>query len=409
MALDRQILQIPKLPRWATDSGRILEPDEASKDAGWQQGARPPARHMNWLQHRGYAWHRAALAGALSQWQRLGSALAGIVPDFVVHHPNPGSGGPGYLCGDQGTFRTSLGRQWVACTAIGAVDVGGADIDTSNILLGASDGNIYYTNTVFPGGGSWSNKAAGLSAGAVFGLATKYPSGDALICTGNNGSVRLKPDGIAGAGAFSSPTTPPTTSDPIRIVMWVTGSTWRCYDQSGLVFESTDDGDTWNQIGTAAVGGLTVRAGTMCPHTGAMVMGNGAGAAPASGPIYYSHDDGATWAAATMEPQQITGNGPNSGDFAAIKSVGAGAFVAVHDAADSGSAQAQNYYSVDGGRTWRLWWVPEDIGYAYTFLAMASDGAEILAVGVDNSGTDMVTYRSGALSALGVPDLGVGP
>jgi hypothetical protein len=160
-----------KLPQWATNAGRTLEPSLGEKQVGWEVAKKPPARFMNWLQNNTYEWlqylNDVAIALSTQNWTERANAK-NVALSGVVHGVHGGSGADtwvavGALDGADAYILTSIdrGANWIEQANAKNVTLNGVAHDGAGLFVavGAADGVDAYILTSTDGGATWAERA----------------------------------------------------------------------------------------------------------------------------------------------------------------------------------------------------------------------------------------------------------
>jgi len=377
--------------RWATDSGRTLEPAEGVKDTGWQIDDVPPARWMNWLHNLTYQWQQKAGATVLNNWRKGTDISAG---EFGVFNPSVG-----YWLGTNSvstaTYYSTDGWTWAAGNALSAACDVKLAIDTSNyIAVVNSNQDLNYSADA--GITAWTTVASATIGGAgnIQRVATKYPDSDFLILMRNSSgtiNTRIASSGVAGSWAAATTDPIPAGSSDTLWDLVYTGSsnTWLALfsDSSGpttTLSISTDDGDTWSNTDiSSAIGGTRGFGMDYHRESGRLIVCGDAG-----DELWYSDDLGTTWTQSTVD---FKGLSTPTNDLREVRYLGGNmwAVVLVSWIVSSAGATETLLVSLDDGETWG---VPDVFGIDITggtgsIKQISSDGRKVTLFGT--SGTNI--------------------
>jgi len=407
--VDDQVLGVVDPAVFGTDSGAALGPQDGAGptytelEAGWAVADRPPARWLNWLTRAAGYMHRAALGGAVANWVDLTTAAPGTATTGAALVFHPGIYEPVGSNSQAGTFfawlssagATALsaahGYVWTAGASLGAFTLSPNAFSRDSARVAWGNGaSVYYTST--SSFGTPGSQNTGLSVVGALAIAFREGS-DYAVAADEAADVAYNDTNVATAAWTAASTSPSDYGSwdgyGIRSLCYLGGSTYIAVTQGGQVFRSTDGGAVWSFLstipGTAAdFCNFMAR----CPHTGAIV------ALRNNDYPRYSHDNGSTWASASVESaldgyvDQIT----------ALKTVGGGAFVA----ADADGAW---FYSVDRGRSWYLWHAPNmDDNEIVRIRAFGCNGQRLIALWENTAPANGVIH-SGCLDGRGLPAL----
>lgn len=362
-------LSIPtRIPVWATNSGRVLDPDDTSsftnptvKEQGWEINRRPPARVMNWLQNLFYLWAESQQGHILCNWTAGGST--GASTNAMIYYPvknrflaTQASSTNTYYSDDEGTT-------WTAGTALAANSVPDViGIDKGYIITGNNNNDLQYSTD---GVAAWSTVTSATigGSGSLQYLCTKYPLDDyIMVARGTSNADMRYSSSITGTWAGSSLGNPANTRP--HTLLYLTGSTWACFvrnDNSNegelaKVYISTNDGVNWSATSqifpTGSVGALNLEQMAYNPNTGRLIVAGRKNllASPADGVLYYSDDLGTTWTLAT-----INNNRPNTSSYNLLKCIyycgGTSWMATLFGYADSATNNVI-YVSTDDGINW---------------------------------------------------------
>lgn len=192
------------LPRWATDSGVVLEPPSGEKDTGWVANNKPPARKMNWLQNKGYEWFQflePVFAAAVRNWTERGNPKNVTLVDAAGAGSNaPGVGwtvavGLDDGGGDAYIIRSSTGlpdgSNWLEAVNPKAFDLAAVASDGINfVAVGEDDGTDAYLIAAPQAGASWTEYAN--PATDLFGVVYD-PVNDLWVACGAGGTIITAP------------------------------------------------------------------------------------------------------------------------------------------------------------------------------------------------------------------------
>ena len=358
-------LNLPKAPTWATDSGRVLDPDDTSgtgeilKEHGWDIDQRPPARVMNWLHNNHYQQIQRLRQQQLMNWWENTAVAVGDTSG-IIFHPEIG-----YWLYTQDTgnlpYSSIDGHTWTARTALASNArerlIG---IASSYYLVGISTDAIQYSADA--GATAWTTVTSGTIGGSgnLRAMHTKYPDTDHLIVSRAGGVVRIASSGITGAFVGAS-TPPPSTpaSDTDHALIYTGGTTW-LLGMSGTagaseMYKSTDDGDTWAATSPGisslfAVGSVGFKHAAYSRDTGRLVLVGSAGVSN-SDFIAYSDDLGDTWVDVTSA---IDNKGLSSVSYPTyVYYCGGNCWVACASNLISDNPRAV-YVSTDNAATWSV-------------------------------------------------------
>lgn len=317
MATMRHKLNFPgKLPRWATDAARTLEPAEGLKDTGWADSNKPPARIMNWLQNTAWSWLKTVAATSVSNWWRSsGSQFSTDAPRGIFYHPAcgvAGATGPRWVVTayDFGTGRVRIygsldGFNWTNYGLIGTGFVAqhAIGIDRTRFIFVCDSGDeVWYSLT---GQAVWTEDT-GFNGTAPKALCTKYPDSDFIVVGGTN--IRFA---VGGVGMpWSTPSTPPSLgADWISAVIRVADTTWIAFSETdGKGYISIDDCDNWAALPihpSDVVAGLRIFSSDFDDTTSTIcVIGNLTPSLVQH--VLYSRDLGSTWTEGVIHGHEIS-------------------------------------------------------------------------------------------------------
>lgn len=373
----RTKLQTPvKQPRWATDSGAILEPAEGQKDTGWTTNKKAPARWMNWLQGLLTGWAQLVGATLVANYSKIINTVT--VPFWLIWHPD-NKLWMGTRVASTTTYSSITGYQWGATAgALSGQAVGSGEqvdslaIDSNYFIIGCSNGDINYSTN----GVSWTTVTSATIGGTgdIDSICTKYPNDDMVIALRSDGTVRIANDVTS---SWSTPTTPPTVKARPRRILYLGGTTWAALlcdtlFTNAILSISTDDGDTWNT--SAADPSATDEFWDMayCPDTGRIVIAGGLTGGNTK--IQYTDDLGTTWVTATQS------DGLSLDDhFLSVYCCGGGLWVAVGEYTTANLDRPQVQMSKDNGATWRLVNIIEELDVnTADYSGIGCDGKKVL-------------------------------
>lgn len=334
-------LDLPdRFPRWATDSGSVIEPSEGLKDTGWLENFRVPAREWNWLHNNVYDWIRKTAVAPLGNFRNSAETTLILNSGLIFDDVNKTWMG---IINSTDIYTSTFGHTWSNTGQITLGTNAEGTFDGENVLF-TSGGRIYYSSD---GGATWTS--TGTQPGVAAVRTDSGASSDILIASGAALTKRTI-DGVA--GTWLSPTTEivPVSGGSIMSLVHVSESTWFALSNNPGAGTKThisiDDGDVWSTTaGNPA--GTDTKGLDANPNTGRIIAANGEAT---EAPFYVSDDFGVTWAAIST-PKLINVAGTNND----IKHIGgtvwmaAGAF---EIPLASSSTRAPCVISVDDGDTW---------------------------------------------------------
>ena len=249
-------------------------------------------------------------------------------------------------------------------------------IDATRFLVGDTAGNIQYSTD----GAVWSQElsAAIGGAGAIFSLATRYPTDTAIMVLRTNATVYRAMAGIG--AAWSVATTPPAAKAvPLRI-LHREGTNWMAVaaDAGNVVtrlYLSSDDGDVWAvAVAHPTATSLFFDAGYN-PDTAviAIVGKTTAGALT----VEYSIDLGSTWQVATIE----TGTAITGVALTSIYYCGGDVWVAVGEYDATLEERALILISNDNAETWAIADSIDLSSFTADLTSIACDGRKLICCG----------------------------
>lgn len=364
------VLKTPDgFPRWATDSGRVLEPSSGVKDTGWQIDDVPPARWMNWLQNLQYEWNQYHLRQQIANWRfcDYNTKPAPGTSQSVIYNQEDGIW---WIIGTNG----ANGEAWYSYdghnfTLQAASLVGNLPnehciaIDSANLLVGTDDGIKYRPNAT----GVWAliaNAAIGLASGPTT-IITKYSTSDFIMAYAA-GTVFIESTGVTGGSwvaATTDPPSPPAGAPTGTRFIWATGNTFYLMitgvtGPSTKVYTSTDNGDNWAAMSNHPLASDTAYEMAYNPDTGRLiVVGNDA--TPTS-LIEYTDDAGATaWSSATIDYGDVQ-SPYRSPQLRSVYYCGNNVWIAGGNSSALNGQSALFLVSIDDGETWAYGFVKED-------------------------------------------------
>ena len=322
----------------------------------------------------GITWTSRAEAEA-STWEGLsaGDSIEDLVS--LIYHPEIES----WLAAATST-RSYLGTGGHIWTPAGEFSATPQErsigIDATRFLVGDTAGNIQYSTD----GAVWSQElsAAIGGAGAIFSLATRYPTDTAIMVLRTNATVYRAMAGIG--AAWSVATTPPAAKAvPLRI-LHREGTNWMAVaaDAGNVVtrlYLSSDDGDVWAvAVAHPTATSLFFDAGYN-PDTAviAIVGKTTAGALT----VEYSIDLGSTWQVATIE----TGTAITGVALTSIYYCGGDVWVAVGEYDATLEERALILISNDNAETWAIADSIDLSSFTADLTSIACDGRKLICCG----------------------------
>lgn len=361
------VLKTPDgFPRWATDSGRVLEPSSGVKDTGWQIDDVPPARWMNWLQNLSYEWAQYNMRTLISNWEFCNFTTSPTRCDSIIWHPDKGIW---FLCAHDVTNNGEIWTSLDGCQYTLDENLTGhlpADraiaIDSSYAIVAHDDGISYGVENAV-----WTdvlNATIGISTGPQT-ITTKYDTSDLIIVNYFN-EVYRETTGVSG-GSWAAASTQPSSvpAGTKGKLLYTTGSTvylMRSSTTATKTYVSTDDGDNWAATTNHPLASSQGYDMAYNPDSGRLIV-CGATAIGAGTPlIEYSNDGGVTsWSSTTID---YGGTTPVAAAVHTIYYCGNNVWVAAgSNSTIPGTTQGSRgafFISQDDGETWTQSYITED-------------------------------------------------
>lgn len=365
-------IEVPAdLPRWATDPGRTLKPDESEKDLGWDLDEKGPARWMNWLQENTYQWIKKIAGVPFFNWSLVDNSIVNALVS-VIYSDTLKKWFATEVATNQ-VWSSDEGHLWLTYQApLPAAPVSrGVAIDSARVIIGAGS-DVYYSN-----GGAF--VPAGVGGAAFNTLYTAYPTSDRVLVADSAGVVRFATNVAAGlwTPATTSPATALATLIHLEGANWLGMSIQQCY-------VSTDDGVNFAAAGSVPVG-VVLKMVEYNPNSGRLVVvGDDGFNAPA---IYTSDDVGATWIS------RIGGvSDPTGGVLSAVQYIGGSMWFAGGGIITPPTRETM-YVSLDDGDTWDLATYHDfNLALPRDIVDVAGDGRSLICVGGNIAPNPFITH-----------------
>jgi hypothetical protein len=371
-------LNLPaKLPRWATDPNRTLEPDESYKDNGWADGVKPPARWKNWLENLAYQWVQRIGGIVAANWQVISATVTTQNLLSVIHHPTMEDGGLWMAIDDgEDAFKSVDGRTWSSAgvNILNALANSVVAIDNDNVIVGGVHSGslaLAYTSNK---GVTW-NVDTGIPETAQPDFAiSKYPDSDLLIVGSSTSANVYIASGGVGTSWVAATTNP---SSNLNSVVRAGASTFLGINGIGSVCSvSVDDGDTWaDAAGSPSDVDLndpSERAIACDRNTGTVAQGGRSTSPTTEAMIAFTRDLGATWT------QSVIYGVAQTTDIKALYACGGGLWYA--SGVVSGVGSGAGFVSFDDAETFYPASFIGDYVAPSNVLGVASDGRMLLVI-----------------------------
>jgi hypothetical protein len=373
-------------PRWATNSGRLLEPSSGAKDVGWSDDNKPPARWQNWLQNTVWDWLRRSAAVPVSNWFWNGDDIGAEDIWGLTYHPDLEDGQWVAATRDSSPTQiqssTSLnGMAWnelVGTIAGKLLSPRTLIIDLTRYLLGTTTGEIYWSTN----GTAWAADSALIALAPTWALASKYPDSSFLVAGMDDpGVIRFASGGVG--TSWSTPTTGPSTSDFISTIVRVGSTTWIAVTKNPAeCFISSDDCDNWADTThpNTVVAGLYVDHAAYDAGTGTLIVVGKTGASPPFTPqVLFSRDLGTSWTQATVNKHEHL----TTFQLTSMYACGGGIWVAGGTQGGSTEDVCLLMVSYDDGENWfpATYHSHDARAFSVMLSNVASDGRKLVAAG----------------------------
>ena len=323
----------------------------------------------------GITW-TARTAAEVNAWQAVIGGLADDDLVSLIYHPEIEN----WLAASGGTLRSYLGTGGHIWTPAGEFTVTPQErsigIDTTRFLVGDTAGNIQYSTD----GLVWSQElsAAIGGAGAIFSLATRYPTDTAIMVMRTNAIVYRAMAGIGAAWSVAS-TPPAAKALPLRI-LHREGTNWMAVaaDAGHVVtrlYLSSDACDVW-VVSTAhpTATSLFYDAGYNPDTAVIAIVGKTTTGALT---VEYSIDLGSTWQVATIE----TGTAISGVALTSVYYCGGDVWVAVGDYDVELEERALILVSDDNAETWAIADSIDLSSFTGNLAAIGCDGRKLICCG----------------------------
>lgn len=330
----RELLDLPTEFTWATDAGRTLSPSGTTPPldplVGHEDNQRFNPRVANYIHNLQGSWNKRFLIKYLGDFQDFtafgGSTCQGVAKISTTERWIAVSGINSYYSHD--------GRNWIAGGAHGSASLNrNCSVNTTNRVIFADNSSLYYT--LF--GTTWSTAGSGAAHLA------NIRNNDFFLAARSN-ILEIWATGISGGSA--SPTTASWSPAVISGIAGDTANNWVLIDAAGNCHVSTDAADNWTQSGQGPIDAIASFVPRDVDYENGTIVCVGEDATTTQ--IAYSHDNGATWAAADMYPIRPSGVGV---PLRSVRALGRGLWIA------AGETQTRYnpmiWFSVDDGETWQ--------------------------------------------------------